>query len=259
MSPEKYQYPIEITEENNDALWKRAKELNLSYWKLPIVSLITSIGIFSIFLLWFLIPFIDWLKTIQLTKEQFAYIALGLSALFSAIFAFGFASKWEAIVRKVRIGKYGFPSSEEMIFAECFIMARFLDENEREKALNRVKYFLDYHLSSIPQDVLNEKRRSYRDEVEALVRGKNSFKRMLLFSEESVPCLLRNFGLALVRGDDPLAHIYLKQIIRITKNYGKLEGRFERILSQINRNTVIFGLAGTLVGAIIPYLLNAFG
>jgi len=73
---------------------------------------------------------------------------------------------------------------------------------------------------------------------------------MLMFSEGKKKELLTNFALYLVNGDDPMAFLYLKSLIREIEEYGKLETLANRIENQLKKWYTLVALVGAMVAII---------
>jgi len=133
------------------------------------------------------------------------------------------------------IRKYtAFPKHKEVIFAECFVIAKHLTEHQRLKAKKEVGLFLA-SLTTFVRDWLNSQRKIYAPEFNSLRSGKNAISRMFMFSQDEIGDLLRKLGLAFVRDDSPEAFSQLRELVRKAKEYGELKGRIGRFLSTIER------------------------
>jgi len=161
-----------------------------------------------------------------------------------------------ALVMRLLRKYLGFPTIEEVIFADCLIISKHLLDNERVKATKEVKHLLD-GLRRYTRKTLNplhSKRKVYTRELNILRSGKTEICRMLMFSKDNVSGLLMNFGLTFVRNDDPEAFSILKQIIEKVNEYGELKGRVHRLLSGIERYPHASPLVLTIIVIIIGIL-----
>lgn len=154
---------------------------------------------------------------------------------------------------------FGFPKHEEEIFANCFITAKHLMNNDRMKAKENASSLLDDLKGFVRDYFFNPKRRLYAPEFNFLRCGKDEFYRMLFFSKEATPELLMRFGLAFVRNDDSMAYSHLTKLVKLVCEYGEPKGRMRRVLGNIEQysNSLTFVLA--LVVLIISLLLTIFG
>jgi len=150
------------------------------------------------------------------------------------------------------------PKYEETIFAECFIIARHLMNNDRMEAKKEVRTLLAF-LTTFVRDWFNPKRKLYEPEFNLLRSGKSAICRMLMFSEEKIPELLMNFGLAFVRDDNPEAFSYLRQLVGKIREYGEPKGRFHRFLSLIEQYPHSFTLILSIVIFMTSLLFTIFG
>lgn len=153
---------------------------------------------------------------------------------------------------------FGCPKHEEQIFANCFIIAKHLMNNERMKAKKEVDSFLA-NLQTFVRDLFNPKRKVYGPEFDLLRCGKNEICRMIMFSKEEEPELLMKLGLAFVRNDNPEAFSNLTQLVKKVTEYGEPKGRFRRFLSGIEQHRHSLTLIlGTIV-FIVSVVFTIFG
>ena len=152
---------------------------------------------------------------------------------------------------------FGYPKHEEAIFAECFVIAKHLMNNERLKAKEKVYYFLACLTAFVRDLGYNSKRKIYAPEFDLLRCGKNEISRMLMFSDDKTPKLLMDFGLAFVRNDDPEAFSNLKQLIERVREYGELKGRFRRFLGGIEQypHSLPFVISMIVIAVAILYFV----
>lgn len=150
----------------------------------------------------------------------------------------------------------GFPTLEEDIFADCFIIAMHLTKNERIEAIQEVKHLL-VNLNEFVRKMLNPfnpKRKVYTREFNLLRSGKTEISRMLMFSKENISELFMKFGLAFIQSDDPEAFSILQQIIGKVRECGELKGRFHRFMSGIERYPHASPLILTIIIVVIAIL-----
>jgi hypothetical protein len=152
-----------------------------------------------------------------------------------------------------------YPKDEELIFADCLIMAKYLIDGEKLKAKKEVGRFLGHLKSFTRHIVFNPRRKVYSPEFDFLRCGKTEVCRMFMFSQKNVHELLISFGLSMVRNNDAEAFTAIKQIGDIVKEYGEPKGRFHRSLSIIENYPHASPLILSsiiLIIAIIYYLLS---
>jgi hypothetical protein len=115
----------------------------------------------------------------------------------------------------------GFPTDEEAIFSDSFIIAKYLMNGERLKAKNEVRLFLAQLKTYTRHLIFNPRRKVYSPEFDLLGCGRPEMCRMLMFSTKDMAEIFVNFGLAMVRMDDPKAYLSLKQLEKAIKEYGE--------------------------------------
>lgn len=261
-------YPRRVTEDNVDKLIERAEKIGekqqqgwlflplLVFYVIP--SLVT--GFASFFSMFWLLQnhYLDFLLLlpIDLAVKMFWVLQLlfvGVVTL-PIIVLLLFSTIW--LMQR----HLGYPTDEELIFADCFIMAKNLRKNERLKAKNQVNSFLRGLKGFVRHLIFNPRRKIYSPEFDTLRTGKNEICRMLMFSkEEKISELLMNFGLAFVRNDDPEAFSMLQQFVDEVKKYGEPKGTFRRFLSGVEQYPHASPLILTImivVVAILYYCLS---
>jgi len=150
---------------------------------------------------------------------------------------------------------FKFPRHEERIFGQCFLMAYYLTNKEKMRAIREVDDFI-MHLSVFAKNKFNyPKGKMYAPEFNLLINGKNQIKRMLFFSQGNISEILTSFGLALIHNEDHKAYSSVKQLIEETQKYGKLEGRFHVIVAQTKKYDVVV----TWILLLIPIILAILG
>jgi len=154
---------------------------------------------------------------------------------------------------------FGFPKHEEEIFANCFITAKHLMNNDRMTAKETASSLLNDLKGFIRDYFFNPKRRLYAPEFNFLICGKEEFYRMLLFSKEATPELLMKFGLAFVRNDDSEAYTHLTRLVKLVCEYGEPKGRMRRVLGNIEQHSQSLTFVLAIVIFIISLLLTIFG
>jgi len=250
------EYPKELTKDNIQQLRERASRIKKKGFRLMILTSIfyAIIGLVTMPFIFFYVG--DFLLKVlpEMPSQTFFVIFLVIFVIVFEIYLYLLLNLLELILKKV----FKFPSHKERIFAQCFLMAYYLTNNERMKALKEVDNFVA-HLSVFTKDIFNPKAKEYAPEFNMLISGKNQIRRMLLFSNEKIAHLLTSFGLALVHDEDSKAFSILNKIISEAKKYGKLEGRLQKFLSTLEKYPhsltfaiSIFALLLAILG-ILPY------
>ena len=225
-------YPKEITKDNIQQLKKRATKIKKRAFRLMIYTsvLYAIIGLIAMPFIFF---YVGWflLNTLpEMPSETFFGIFLVVFVIVFELFLYLLLNLIELILKKA----FKFPSHAERVFAQCFLMAYYLTNNERMKAIKEIDDFI-MHLSVFTKDMFNPKGKEYSHEFNMLIRGKNQIRRMLLFSEEKIAELLTSFGLALIHNEDSKAFSVLNKLIDEAGKYGKLEGRLQKILAGMEK------------------------
>jgi len=234
----KKDFPEEVTQDNISNLREKAKRirerffqrtyLSLALSLFVIPSLLMGLGSYR-FMFWLLQNhYLDFLLGVTPALRLivfFVLLFLSVAAWTPLMVLLLLSSFW--LVRKL-----GYPEHEEIIFAECFLIAEHLTNNERLEATEEVGVLLAI-LKGFVRDIFNPKRKVYRPEFDILRSGKNEICRMLMFSRKKIPDYLMKFGLAFVREDNPKAFFHLKQLLKETRKYGEPKGRFRKFLSAL--------------------------
>lgn len=153
----------------------------------------------------------------------------------------------------------GYPTDEEAIFSTSFIIAKYLMNSERLKAKNEVGWFLANLKTYTRHLILNPRRKVYSPEFDLLGCGRPEMCRMLMFSTKDMAGIFMDFGLAMVRMDDPKAYLSIKQLEKAIKEYGEPQGRLHRFLSSIEQyphsSPLVLSII-VLIIAVIYYFLS---
>jgi len=262
---EEEDFPKKVTEKNIGNLTEKAERMQKKGFQLryvfafvvPYVVLV-SLSVFGwlYLLLWLglnhYLDFILWLSPELQVVAFFALLFAVYAMVILPILVFSFLSiNW--ILRRY----FGYPKHEEAIFAECFIIAKHLRNNERIKAKKEVGYFLACLTGFVRDLRYNPKRKIYAPEFDLLRCGKNEISRMLMFSDDKTPKLLMDFGLAFVRNDDPEAFSNLKQLIERVRKYGEPKGRFRRFLGGLEQypHSLPFVISMIVIAVAILYFV----
>lgn len=246
-------YPKEVTKDNIQQLKEKAIKIKRkAFWSM--ISTIALYGIISLVSMPFIFFYVGvfLLEVLpEMPSETFFGIFLVVFVIVFWVFLYLLLNLIELVLNKA----FKFPSHEERIFAQCFLITYYLNRNERIKAVKEVDDFIS-HLSVFCKDIFNyPKRKLYAPEFNLLINGKDQIRRMIFFSEGNIPEILINFGLALVHNDNPKAYSSLKQLIAEAQKYGKLKRRLSRILARMEKYNVIV----TWVLLLIPIILGVLG
>jgi hypothetical protein len=235
------EYPKEVTNDNIQHLIENAekiKEKNLRFrYGFTITILYLSLGLPIVYGSFYLVvwlglnnylSFLLWFSPELLPTAFFVFlIAVMLTISLPTLAVLLLSVIW--IFRRY----FGYPKYEEIIFAESFIIAKYLINNERLTAKKEVGFFIALLTGFVREIIFNPKRKVYAPEFDLLRCGKNQISRMLMFSTSNISNLFMNFGLAFARNDNPEAFSNLKQLIKEIQEYGPLKGRTRRFLSGI--------------------------
>lgn len=251
-----YEYPKEVTDENFDALFQRAKVIRDRTYNLDLLSVFVTLAIFFGFLtpiFWYYHGFFHSL-TAPWTLLTVILVFIGGSLFISTFLN----EVVRAFLRRCNFLIFHYPTSEECIFAEIFIIANRIKDNRVfaknwqgrfRSATFRVKLLCD-EFSLFSNDFFNVKRRFYAPEFNLLASGENQISRMLIFSKSKTSKMLTDFALALVRNEDVIAFQHVKTIIRETNKFGKLENLSKRIGNQLRSVYGILALVGVVIASI---------
>jgi len=265
----KADYPSEVTEENVQQLIERARAISktrtqkrylIPFGLLIPVTIAIVFVIPSLILTWFLqnhyfdfvlvLPSIAWQTTVQ--------VFLVAIILYIASYTLTFFILPSLVILSSRFMTryFGYPSFEEVIFSECFIIAKHMNNNERAKADRRVYLLLSF-LRRFAQDWFNPKRRAFSPEINILRSGEQEIRRMVWFSKEASTWLMK-FGLAFVRNDNPEAFSYLRQVIKNIEEYGGAKGRLHRLMSRIEQYPTALPFILSITSLVISTILAIY-
>lgn len=152
----------------------------------------------------------------------------------------------------------GYPTDEEMIFAECMIVADYLRSGEKLKAKKEMRSQLNFYLSRFSRDFFNPRRKVYRPEFDAIRKGANASSRMLMFASHHIPDLFVDFGLALVRGEDRRAFCSIEKILANIREYGETRGRMQRLFDSIEKHPTLMKVIMWLTPLILSLILTLY-
>ena len=263
---EKYEYPKEVTDENFKALCERAKVIRQKIFDLDTLSVFVFVLIFVIVLTIPILALITQIQALVIQDKTLFSTSVLIIAGISSLLSIPFFNIVRASVRRVHFAIYKYPTSEECVFAECFIIANRLNKNRicgdwrtrYQTATWRIKLLCE-ELSLFSKDLFNTKRRFYSTEFALLSNGETEMARMFLFSGSKASNMLTTFALSFVRNDDVLAYRHLKAFIFETNKYGQFESVSKLIGNQLRSVRGIIALVGgvvALIGGILTIILQ---
>lgn len=246
----KTDYPSEVTEDNLKQLNEKAKTIKKRAMVLLYASTILYgiIALASFPILYFVVGrlLLPSLETLP------AETSFGITFVVFWVVFFLYVYMLYIFVELGLMLAFKLPRHDERVFAECFIIADYLTNNEKRKAVREVDDFV-MHLYSFARSGFYRSK-EYAHEFFLLSSGKTPIRRMLLFSENNTLELLRNFGLALVRKEDPKAFKLLNQIVSEVRNYGELKGTLRKILGALEKYQNLFTLLLFIASVILVVL-----
>lgn len=256
MPMKKYQYPVEVTEENFKELVKRAEKIasdsSITFGASVIISFLLVIA-----LVLYLFPILGLAHTAIEYVGISLVIALGV-AIFCVAYLIDFVNIFLRRIYQGAIPYYGSP--EEFVFAQFLLTANLFtkEKSARPRFVRFRSLYLSQEISKfIKYEPLNYRRKFYAQEFRLLGRGEVQIGRMLLFSEKDIKQLLAKFALALVNDEDKKAHVLLTVLINEIEKYGKLESLTKRIENKLTSWQTIVALIGGAI-AIIAKLIEMF-
>lgn len=231
-------YPIEITKENIGSLTQRARQIK----RKNMISLFLTATVFSITAMLFtfgLLSSIPYLPQTFNAKSEIETIGLiiGFVIIVIEFLVFVLFDLIETLINKALKLSY-----RESVFSSCILIANNLYSKNFYAAGNETEMFIT--------SLLGFKRRNGREfgkEINLLSNGKKPFKRMLTFSEIDMPQLLLRFGSCIQNNDDALAYLFLKAILKETKEYGEIEGVFGKLERYVTSYKGITGLVISII------------
>lgn len=266
---ENYEYPKEVTEKNFQELVGRAQKIRKREWDLDFIAVFVTVAIMAAILVSILWYFSGYLK--NFTDPRLFSITIVLLSIGASLFASTYVAEGARLfLRRLNFFINHFPTREESIFAECFIILNRLDKNRIYAESWRHRFqgatwrtgLLCDEFSLYAKDLFNLKRRFYAPEFRLLASGTNQINRMLLFSGSVVNGLLSRFALAFVNNEDVIAHRCLKEILSEVEKYGNLENWSLRLENQLKSPTGIASLiAGTIafIGGLLALIAAILG
>jgi hypothetical protein len=240
-----YCYPKEITEDNIESTLKRAKDIKGKTTASFILTgfVFSIIAVFLLFGFFFLDAYIiNVLNPTSIFQGLLLFVVfLMLFGEFLVLILFDFVEK--IINRVIKL------EFRESVLASCILIANCLYKNERAKAKNEIEGFM--------AALLGLKRttgKAYSREISFLSDGRKQIRRMLSFSEGSIPELFLCFGTNIYNNDDPMAYLLLKGLVKKTEEYGKIEGFFKQIENYVKSYKGIIALIMSVATIIIGLL-----
>lgn len=158
-----------------------------------------------------------------------------------------------------------FPTDEDIIFAESFIISYNLSVNDRKGAQKEITAFVR-SLTAFSRNWFNSKRRAYSQEIATIRNNRTALSRMILFAPNSlidhVGELFLRFGLSLRNWDDAACFANLESLIMRLDDYRPL-GRMQRVLNSIERYpkliAILIAVCAVLIGLAYPQLAALIG
>lgn len=252
----KEDFPEQVTKENLSELVEKAKKIK----KRAFLSMLVVSGLYSVIGLFLVVPlvfyFVGWFLKVSFPELPTETFENALIVIFFVVLPFVMYLLLDWIIWFFE-RFLGLPKSEEKVFAGCFIIANYVMNNEKKKAIEEVNNFVSY-LAQFLADTTNKRRKAYSPEFKLLTRGKTQIHRMLLFSKEKVSELFTKFGLSLVRGEDQEAFSNLTELVKEVKKYGEPRGRFYGFLATL-KQIRFFLLFVTVVIELIIVVLKILG
>jgi len=260
----RWEYPKQITDENFSEWKDKAKKIKKRYYHpvfiLLMAGFIVALGVsiaaglvLLMFQLWnqYTITFGQQINTIL------AMTLLLLMVLISMAIA-SYLSNYAAFL----FSRYlGYPTVDELIFAECIIIAGYLREDNRLEAKKEcISELLPHMKSFLHLRKVNPRRAVYKPEFSLIIKGANAMKRMLMFANERVSDYFVNFGLRFVRGEDPSSYFWLERLTIEIQKFGQPKGLLQRVLGSIERHSSLMDMMGKLLlfisGIAVAYYLG---
>lgn len=134
------QYPKEVTKDNIKQLKERATKIKKkAFWLMIYTTVLYGIiGLISMPFIFFYVGvfLLDVLP--EMPSETFFGIFLVVFVIVFEVFLYLLLSFIELILKKA----FKYPSYAERVFAQCFLMAYYLTNNERMKAIKEVDDFI---------------------------------------------------------------------------------------------------------------------
>lgn len=151
----------------------------------------------------------------------------------------------------------GYPTDEDVIFAESFIIGDRLASRDRMGARKEVPRFLGA-ITQLSRNWLNTRRAVYSQELSALGKNRTALCRMIMFSPDGfidqIGELFVGFGSALRNGDYPSVFEYLRSLEANFRGFIPYS-RIQRILGSIER----YPKAVTIILIILALVVYAIG
>jgi hypothetical protein len=261
-----YEYPKQVTDDNFIGLLDRARIIRKRTYDLDVASIVVTFVVLGIPLAILIFTFRQSFQEIFRMDKTFiltTYLIIGGVFGFISTFTINYV---RAFLRRLNFAIFNYPTSEECVFSESFIIANRLNKNricgnwktKYESATWRVQFLCD-ELSLFSKDFLNTKRHFYAKEFNLLANGESQISRFFLFSSSKASELLTIFALSFVRNEDVIAYRYLKAFFSEANKYGQFESLSMRLGNQLRSVRGIIALVGgvvALIGGILTIILQ---
>jgi len=249
-------YPEKVSKENFEQLMEKANDIQKRKMDFRHLFLYVVIPFFAVDLTFVLV--LSYLLALQFGQlDSFLLLYPTLSLQHFAIFILLVAISSIILSPFLLLVYYflfwifykysGYPTLEEQIFSDAFVIANHLKRDERLIAQRWVDWFLVDVAAFCSFLMINPKRKIYAPEFEQLRNGKNQIKRMVMFSNDNISELFADFGLAFVRSDDPKAFTNLNKIIENAKIYGELKSRIGSALGRIEHYPISLQIVTSII------------
>jgi hypothetical protein len=200
--------------------------------------------------------YLNFLSTLPAVQQ--AFFALGILIVVSLIFT-ALPMLFLINITNSFMSKYlGFPSDEDIIFAETLIINYRLSVKDRKGAKKELGAFFK-SLTKFSRNWFNDKRKAYSQEFSKLLSNKSALNRLILFTPDSsideVRELFLNFGMSLRNWNDPECLKATKSLISKFDEY-KPTSRIQKIASSIEtypKTITIVTIAVSIILFIVGY------
>lgn len=251
------EYPNEITKDNLPKLVENAKKTkrkaDLVMWSTTVIYSIGSIIVLFIgFPLWGYFVIVT--SPPMSPQEAFWTILISFIVFLQLVIVLLLFTSESAMKRVFHL------SYEDWVFGECVLIADYMRNNKKEKAVSEVN-----NLSSSIRGLLWNSRRNSRNkllssELKALENGNKSIKRMLLFSTQDTVGMLERFALAFIHNRDSDVFFTIKDLIDEAKLFGEMRSLTQRVFGRLEKYPtvvyVVWAVVSTIISIILAILLR---
>lgn len=253
----KQEYPNEITKDDLPKLVKNTKKTKrnadlVMHSTTIIYSIVGIIVLFFGFPLWGYFVIVT--SPPMSSQEAFWTILVSFIFFYQSVLVLLLFTTESAMKRVFHL------NYEDWVFGECVLIADYLRNNEKEKAVSEVD-----NLSSSIRGLLWNSRRNSRakmlsSELKALENGSKSIKRMLLFSTQDTIGMFERFALAFIHNRDTDAFFMIKDLIGEAKLFGEMKSLTQRAFGRLEKYPtvvyVVWAVVSTIISIILAILLR---